>query len=423
MNPFENTLPAYAAVALGILVYCVSALCVGAVIAALAAAIVRCWRPLDASARYVVWFVALVAVVLGPLVLSFVIARTPHVPTPEELAAALQTRSVAAGAPLNVLQRPAIAISPQLAYGPAVLWLLVVLGGLVRFVAGIAVLGQLKRDALPLSPERRAALPLWNACAAAPSARRARLCASERVDVPVALGLLSAMVLLPRHVLDEFEPPDVDRFALHELAHLERRDDWTALVQRLAQILQFFNPALHFIARRLDLEREIACDDRVVAVSCDVRSYAIGLTRMAESTPWPHHALAAPAIFATRKQLSLRVEELLSRRRLAAPRIAMAPAVVALAGSLGLVAAAAVHAPSVGVDERLQGKVNTFTLSEVKNVTIVRRFAGTPPALPDDVATALRHDPNGEAFFKRLHALGAKRGADVYYTIESRQIR
>ncbi|HEY6234483.1 MAG TPA: hypothetical protein VIW69_05160, partial [Candidatus Elarobacter sp.] len=59
--------------------------------------------------------------------------------------------------------------------------------------------------------------------------------------------------------------------------------------------------------------------------------------------------LAAPAIFVTRKQLSLRVEELLARRRFTAPRVAIAPAAVALVASLGVVAAAAVHAPSFDV--------------------------------------------------------------------------
>ena len=59
--------------------------------------------------------------------------------------------------------------------------------------------------------------------------------------------------------------------------------------------------------------------------------------------------IAAPAIFVTRKQLSLRVEELLARRRFTAPRVAIAPAAVALAASLGVVAAAAVHAPSFDV--------------------------------------------------------------------------
>ncbi|HYW52446.1 MAG TPA: M56 family metallopeptidase, partial [Dongiaceae bacterium] len=245
--------------------------------------------------------------------------------------------------------RPAITLPPFVAYGAAAVWLLVVLGGAARFVAGALVLARLKRDALPLAPERRAALPLWRSHAGAAGARHARLCVSDRVEVPVAVGLFDGMVVIPQQVMDEFEPCDVDRFVLHELAHLERRDDWTTVVQRVVQIAMFFNPAVHVIARQLDLEREIACDDRVVAETSDVRSYAVGLTRMAESTAWPHRGIAAPAIFVTRRQLSLRVEQLLTGRRFAARRFAFAPAVVALVASLGVVAVAMPLPPAVGV--------------------------------------------------------------------------
>ncbi|HTD35825.1 MAG TPA: M56 family metallopeptidase, partial [Candidatus Elarobacter sp.] len=215
------------------------------------------------------------------------------------------------------------------------------------------------------APERRAMLGLWTAHAEREHARRARLCVSDRVDVPVAVGLFDGMVVLPRHVLDEFDAGDVDRFVLHELAHLERRDDWTTVVQRLIQVVLWINPAVHLIARRLDLEREIACDDRVAAATSDVRSYAAGLTRMAESTAWPHRGIAAPAIFVTRRQLSLRVEELLARRARPRARTAFAPALVALVASFGAAAAAATLSPIVSVGDR------PLDVNVVKNARIV----------------------------------------------------
>jgi beta-lactamase regulating signal transducer with metallopeptidase domain len=331
--------------------YFVTALWMGVAIVALTALVVRFWKPLDAATRYAVWYVALITVVLGPLATTAAMEITQPGPRAADIAAAMST-SQALHAQVNVVlprSRVSIAIPPYAALGAAALWLLVVIGGAVRFGAGVLVLARLKRDALPLAPDRRAALSLWNAHVLAPGARRARLCVSDRVEVPVAVGLFDGMVVLPRHILDAFEPGDVDRFVLHELAHLERRDDWTAVFERIAQIVLFFNPAVHVIARRLDLEREIACDDRVVTATSDVRSYAVGLTRMAESTKWPHNAIAAPAIFVTRKQLSLRVEELLARRRFTGSRVAVAPAAVAFIASLGVVAAAAVHAPSVDV--------------------------------------------------------------------------
>jgi beta-lactamase regulating signal transducer with metallopeptidase domain len=366
MNAVSQALVPLQGIAQALATYCVTALWMGAVIAALAALVVRFWKPLDAASRYAVWYVALIAIVLGPLATTVALHYASRGPSVDELAAAL-TRSSDLRAPVTVAvarPHPSIEIAPYVAFGAAALWLLVVLGGTARFAAGVVVLARLKRDALPLAPERRAALSLWNAHAGAAHARRARLCVSDVVDVPVAVGLFDGMVVLPQHILDAFEPSDVDRFVLHELAHLERRDDWTTAFERLAQVVQFFNPVVHLIARRLDLEREIACDDRVVTETSDVRSYAVGLTRMAESTVWPHHAIAAPAIFVTRKQLSLRVEELLARRRFTAPRVAVAPAALAFVASLGVVAAAAVHAPSFDV--------GTTPVAELSRITRVQ---------------------------------------------------
>jgi hypothetical protein len=86
-----------------------------------------------------------------------------------------------------------------------------------------------------------------------------------------------------------------------------------------------------------------------VAATADARSYAVGLTRMAESAAWPRRGIATPAIFVSRAQLSVRVEELLARRPPFASRAAVVPAAAAFVASLGIVAAAATFAPPVRV--------------------------------------------------------------------------
>ena len=94
---------------------------------------------------------------------------------------------------------------------------------------------------------------------------------------------------------------------------------------------------------------------------------------MAESAAWPLDALAAPAIFVTRKQLSLRVEELLARRRFAAPHVAIAPAVIALVASLGVVSVAAVHGPAVDVAGAPPAQQNAIARVRETNVLFVDR--------------------------------------------------
>ena len=385
MNAVVHALEPYGDTATALIAYLVTSLWMGALIVALVALLLRVWKPLDAAARYAVWYVALLAAVLGPLATNVAPQYLHRDPSTATLAAAVHDVQ--------------IAVPPLVAYGAAALWLLVVLGGSLRFVAGAI--------ALPLSPERRAALPLWRSRAGGSKARHARLCVSDRVEVPVAVGLFDGMVVIPQAVLDAFEPSDVDRFVLHELAHLERRDDWTTVVQRMLQVVMFFNPAVHVIARRLDLEREIACDDRVVAATSAVRSYAAGLTRMAEATSWPHRGIAAPAIFVTRRQLSLRVEELLSGHRFTARRIAIAPAAFALLASLGIAAAAAPLAPVIGLSAGTRPTASELTsITEARFVLLDRRGEKTAPnqkpprvTIYREFHTAGRIDP------KRLDAL------------------
>ena len=151
----------------------------------------------------------------------------------------------------------------------------------MRLAIGLFRLEQLKRDALPLPVEYRDAMPQWTA--ANKGARDVRLCVSDETDVPVAVGLFDAMILIPRSLLDRLSEAEVDQICLHELAHLRRADDWTNGLQRVIIALLGWNPAALFVGQQLDLEREVACDDWVLSFADTVRPYALCLTKMAET--------------------------------------------------------------------------------------------------------------------------------------------
>ena len=69
---------------------------------------------------------------------------------------------------------------------------------------------------------------------------------------------------------------------LHENAHLRRWDQWTNLAQKIVTALFFFHPAVWWIENRLTLEREMACDDIVLAQTASPRDYASFLISFAE---------------------------------------------------------------------------------------------------------------------------------------------
>lgn len=90
-------------------------------------------------------------------------------------------------------------------------------------------------------------------------------------------------IRLPAALLDSVDDADLDHIILHEAAHLARYDDVALLCERIVEALLWLHPAVRWIARQIDLEREIACDDRVIAATGQARSYASCLTRVVES--------------------------------------------------------------------------------------------------------------------------------------------
>jgi beta-lactamase regulating signal transducer with metallopeptidase domain len=209
---------------------------------------------------------------------------------------------------------------------------------LLRLIVSLAHLERLKRDALPLPVEYRAELTRW--ATAAKGSRTVRLCTSDEIEIPIAVGLFDAMILVPTRLLEELEPHDVDSIVLHELAHLRRADDWVNAIERFSQAFLFFNPGILWLNAQLDLEREVACDDWVLQQN-DALPYATCLAKVVETTVWPFRAMTAPGAFVTRRGMSIRIERLLAKHRDVRVRTSAGPAgaVVGMLAVLGIVAA------------------------------------------------------------------------------------
>ncbi|MCH7879481.1 MAG: M56 family metallopeptidase, partial [candidate division Zixibacteria bacterium] len=187
------------------------------------------------------------------------------------------------------------------------------------------------------------ALPLWmeerfrSLAAACGVKRKVRFLSSDKVGMPLATGLFKPAIIFPRALEGSLSESELDQIALHELAHLKRFDDFSVLFQRLAQALFFFHPAVLLISRRLDTERELACDDAVVRFTGITTGYASCLTHLAELTLAPRHVSMAAGAFLTRKRLVRRVERILAGRLhlgAAASRAVVAGALLLLAGAL-----------------------------------------------------------------------------------------
>lgn len=155
--------------------------------------------------------------------------------------------------------------------------------GLARIAVGLWQVRQLRKTCRSVDPQTLEA-SLNRAIAEFPGARPAALCVSDSVRVPTAIGFGRPAVVLPAWCLQDLNSEELHAVVLHELQHLRRRDDWTNLLQQVVGALFFFHPAVWWLEERLALEREMACDDAVIAATENRRAYARCLVSLAEKS-------------------------------------------------------------------------------------------------------------------------------------------
>ncbi len=150
--------------------------------------------------------------------------------------------------------------------------------------------------------------------------RAVRLGVVADLRSPIAIGFFHPTILLPEALVGS-SPADLDPMLRHELAHIRRRDDWTNLIQQAVKAVFFFHPGVVALSRRLNLDREIACDDHVLAATRTPRDYALFLTDFASRTQGRQWA-AAPAAWSNPNQLRERIHMILDPKRNTSPRMA-----------------------------------------------------------------------------------------------------
>ena len=93
-----------------------------------------------------------------------------------------------------------------------------------------------------------------------------RVLASARAQVPMVIGMVRPVVLMPASLLTGLTLPQIEAILAHELAHVRRYDYAINLLQTVVETLFFFHPAVWWLSRRLRDEREQACDELAVSV-------------------------------------------------------------------------------------------------------------------------------------------------------------
>jgi hypothetical protein len=144
----------------------------------------------------------------------------------------------------------------------------------------------------------------------------------------MAVGFLEPAVILPVSLPEELENSELEHVLLHETAHLARNDDWTNLAARVLGAALALHPVAVWILRQIEQEREMACDDWVVARTGAAKPYAASLARMFELR-WSHRRKLpnlnlASGIFGSGSRTGERIEMLLRRGRDFSPGASLA---------------------------------------------------------------------------------------------------
>ena len=270
----------------------------------------------NSGTRFAVWFVALAGVVALPFFSGLDSAR-------HDLTA------------LVPQAHPAIAIPAFWATAFFMLWVAFATLALARVILGLWQVRQIRHDcteipAAELDPEIRALL--------ADTGRPVRLLTSDKARVPAALGFRNPAIVLPTWALADLSTTELRPILIHELAHLHRRDDWTNLLQKIVRALFFFHPAVWWIDARLSIEREMACDDAVLAATGNPRAYAECLIDLLEKGCARRGWSMAQAAVARARDASVRIARILRVGPAVTTRIGRAA--LGAAASLSLIGAA-----------------------------------------------------------------------------------
>jgi beta-lactamase regulating signal transducer with metallopeptidase domain len=192
------------------------------------------------------------------------------------------------------------------------LWLVGVLLLSSRLVVSWFIIEKIRRAATRPVPED------WRTRAHSLAAslrvtRPLRIVESAVVSVPMVIGWLRPVILLPGAALTGLSPSQLEAIIAHELAHIRRYDYLVNVCQTTIETLLFYHPASWWISRQIRVEREHCCDDVAVDLCGDRLTYARALADLEEfrsaDVAFALAATGGPLIHRIRRLLGLSSRE------------------------------------------------------------------------------------------------------------------
>ena len=142
--------------------------------------------------------------------------------------------------------------------------------------------------------------------------RPVRLLESDDAIVPMTWGVAKPIVALPTGS-DDWPESRARAVLMHELAHIKRKDVLIQTISYLICAFYWFHPLVWLGLRKLRIERELACDDCVIATGQKPTDYAEQLVQIARTFKYKNNTLSVA--MASTSKLEYRVTSLLDFAR------------------------------------------------------------------------------------------------------------
>jgi len=158
-------------------------------------------------------------------------------------------------------------------------------------------------------------------CQAAIGVQRVRILSSPSVPVPVTVGILRPLIILPARLLHEVDEEVLTTAVGHELVHVFRRDYLANLIYEIIYLPLSFHPAMALVRRRIKQTRELCCDESVASKLLRAETYARSLVRLIGSAQMGRRLAADTTIGITESDiLEVRIMTLLKTSKLTTRR-------------------------------------------------------------------------------------------------------
>jgi bla regulator protein blaR1 len=112
--------------------------------------------------------------------------------------------------------------------------------------------------------------------------REIPLLLSQDSREPGIFGIARPVLIWPQGISERLEDAHLESILAHELWHVRRRDNLAAAIHMAVEAIFWFHPLVWWLGNRLVEERELACDEAVLEMGSERRTYAEGILKICD---------------------------------------------------------------------------------------------------------------------------------------------